>query len=104
MNSPTVRRAPGGGLDRLGSGGFLDWCLLVPSRVRWLSSVLCVFALVFSVAVEAGDIRYDYDELGRLVRVTDDQGRSAVYIYGPTGNMLQIFREDTPVGAPTVST
>jgi len=75
--------------------------------LSWLrSGGTWLAALTLSLAcapAHAGDVRYDYDELGRLVRVIDEQGGAAVYLYGPTGNLLQILREDTPAGAPTVA-
>lgn len=38
----------------------------------------------------AGEERYDYDALGRLVRVIDDQGRVTEYVYAAAGNILQV--------------
>ena len=59
-----------------------------------------VFAIVASLAVAlglsflpqgfAGEERYDYDALGRLVRVIDEQGRVTEYTYDAAGNILRV--------------
>lgn len=52
-------------------------------------------ALCLACAVPAaaqGPIRYHYDEVGRLVGVTDAAGQSATYRYDAVGNLLQIAR------------
>ena len=43
---------------------------------------------------EAQEIRYVYDELGRLIAVMDEQGRTAIYEYDEVGNILAIRRTD----------
>jgi len=43
---------------------------------------------------EAQEIRYVYDELGRLIAVMDEQGRTAIYEYDEVGNILAIRRSD----------
>ena len=43
---------------------------------------------------EAQEIRYVYDELGRLIAVMDEQGRTAIYEYDEVGNLLAIRRTD----------
>lgn len=35
---------------------------------------------------------YDYDQLGRLVRSIDSQGRVTEYVYDPAGNLLQVIQ------------
>ena len=52
-------------------------------------------ALVLAVASVAapgmaGDERFDYDALGRLTRVVDEQGRVTEYTYDPVGNILRV--------------
>lgn len=42
----------------------------------------------------AQEIRYAYDELGRLIAVMDEQGRTAIYEYDEVGNLLAIRRTD----------
>src|SRR5688500_9483155 len=46
-------------------------------------------ALASSLA-HAGQERYDYDGLGRLVRVIDEQGRVTEYVYDAAGNLLRV--------------
>jgi YD repeat-containing protein len=40
----------------------------------------------------SGPVLYAYDELGRLVQVTDPSGNSAIYRYDPVGNITAIDR------------
>ena len=47
---------------------------------------LTLFFLLF--AAVTGASRYDYDALGRLIRVIDEQGRVTEYVYDPAGNLL----------------
>jgi YD repeat-containing protein len=55
---------------------------------------LCVLGVVVlalcGVSAHAGEERYDYDALGRLVRVIDEQGRVTEYAYDPAGNILEV--------------
>ena len=50
-------------------------------------------------ALAAGTVAYVYDELGRLVQVTDQAGDAAIYRYDAVGNITSITR----TGATTVS-
>jgi YD repeat-containing protein len=43
-------------------------------------------------AAASGPVRYAYDELGRLVQVTDPSGESAIYRYDAVGNIVGIER------------
>jgi YD repeat-containing protein len=43
-------------------------------------------------AASAGSVNYAYDELGRLVQVTDQAGDSAIYRYDAVGNIIGIER------------
>lgn len=56
--------------------------------------VLPFGALLLAFATPASaDIRYLYDELGRLVRVIREDGEAASYHYDAVGNILRITRE-----------
>lgn len=62
------------------------------------SAVLWVVGLAVPVAgLYAGVTNYTYDELGRLVRVSDTRNGDRVYAYDPAGNRTQVV-----VGAPRV--
>lgn len=72
----------------------------------------CLYAIVAGLAVAlsllsppstiAGEERYDYDALGRLVRVIDEQGRVTEYVYDAAGNLLQVITGGA-AQAPAVS-
>lgn len=53
----------------------------------WLA---LAFALFFLPQGFAGEERYDYDALGRLVRVIDEQGRVTEYVYDAAGNIVRV--------------
>ena len=46
---------------------------------------------LFAAPAFAGEERYDYDALGRLIRVIDEQGRVTQYVYDAAGNLLQVI-------------
>ena len=50
-----------------------------------------LLASLAAASAPAGEERYDYDALGRLVRVIDEQGRITEYVYDPAGNILQVI-------------
>jgi YD repeat-containing protein len=54
-----------------------------------------VLALCLSVGLrsQGNPVAYVYDELGRLVQVTDPPGNSAIYRYDPVGNLIAIERQ-----------
>jgi YD repeat-containing protein len=56
----------------------------------------------FSYGTYAAQERYDYDGLGRLIRVIDEQGRVTEYVYDAAGNLLQVITGGT-AQAPTVT-
>ncbi|WP_396159885.1 RHS repeat domain-containing protein [Flavobacterium sp.] len=61
-------------------------------------AALWVVGLAAPVAgLQAGVTNYTYDELGRLVRVSDTRNGDRVYAYDPAGNRTQMV-----VGAPRV--
>jgi YD repeat-containing protein len=65
-------------------------------------ALLCALSVPLASPASA-DIRYLYDELGRLVRVIREDGEAASYHYDAVGNILQISRESGVVQATTVS-
>jgi len=65
----------------------------------------CSVALLLTMCASAGNAaqeRYDYDALGRLIRVIDEQGRVTEYAYDAAGNILQVITGAT-AQAPTVT-
>jgi YD repeat-containing protein len=62
--------------------------------------VLSVLAPTFGGADQA---QYIYDDLGRLAKVIDGQGKVATYTYDAVGNLLSITRNTGGVGAPTIT-
>jgi YD repeat-containing protein len=57
-------------------------------------------ALLFILTVAARpsfaqEVRYNYDAAGRLISVTDEQGRNITYDYDALGNLLGVRRQDT---------
>lgn len=76
-------------------GAWLHVCALL---------IVCfLFPATFLTASHAGEERFDYDPLGRLIRVVDEQGRVTEYVYDPAGNLLQVITAGT-AAPPTVST
>jgi YD repeat-containing protein len=59
---------------------------------------------VFGAPALAGEERYDYDALGRLVRVIDEQGRVTEYVYDAAGNILQVIVSGAGSAQPPVVT
>ncbi len=65
-------------------------CVIKPKFIfiAWLILLLAVHS------AQAQEIRYVYDELGRLIAVMDEQGRTAIYEYDEVGNIRAIRRLD----------
>jgi YD repeat-containing protein len=57
--------------------------------------------LLVDVAMAATE-RYDYDPLGRLVRMVDGSNRATAYVYDAAGNLLEV-RTGAEAAAPVVS-
>lgn len=66
----------------------------------WWLAALC--GLFIGFGASAAQERYDYDALGRLVRMVDGQGRVTEYIYDAVGNILEV-RSGGAVSPPTVT-
>ncbi len=64
----------------------------VASCLRVLASVLILSLGIGEAAAQ--EIRYLYDDLGRLIGVVDQQGNAARYVYDAAGNLLEIRRVD----------
>jgi YD repeat-containing protein len=66
-----------------------------PTRAaKWLKPFVlaaCFIGISIPVAAIAAQERYDYDALGRLIRVIDEQGRVTQYVYDAAGNILQVI-------------
>lgn len=59
---------------------------------------------VFVKPVLAGIERYDYDPLGRLTRVIDEQGRMTEYLYDGAGNIVEVRTSKPDTIEPPVIT
>jgi YD repeat-containing protein len=64
-------------------------------RVAVLGVLACLTSVIGSAQLNAAQERYDYDALGRLVRVIDEQGRVTQYVYDAAGNILQVITGGT---------
>ncbi len=67
-----------------------------------LGVLACLIAVIGSAQLNAGQERYDYDALGRLIRVIDEQGRVTEYLYDAAGNILQVITGGT-AQAPAIT-
>src|SRR5688572_29266845 len=68
---------------------------------RELGVLVAVTCLIVEVA--HADVRYIYDDVGRLSQVIDDQCNVATYAYDAVGNILSITRSTGGIGAPTIT-
>ena len=75
---------------------------IAPRGRRSLFALVAALAMLCTPAAFAGEERYDYDALGRLVRVIDEQGRVTEYVYDAAGNLLQVITGGG-AAAPAVS-
>jgi YD repeat-containing protein len=81
-------------LKKLKVGLSLNFCTLA-------LLFLCSFALlIFSVSpASAETVNYIYDDLGRLIRVTDENNQRVLYQYDKVGNLMSITTEDSAAQA-----
>ena len=73
---------------------------------RLIRLAFCALALFFSLfasQANSAQERYDYDALGRLIRVIDEQGRVTEYVYDAAGNILQVIAGTGSAEAPTIA-
>ena len=68
--------------------------MAVSSLKRKAWSIGSLILLLAMRSAQAQEVRYVYDELGRLIAVMDEQGRTAIYEYDEVGNILAIRRVD----------
>ncbi|MBJ7313416.1 IPT/TIG domain-containing protein [Rugamonas sp. CCM 8940] len=78
-------------------------------RIVWMLAAISLATVLPAYGLGSRAVTYGYDELGRLVGVTDPSGNSATYRYDAVGNILSITRsaadqpaiaEFTPNGGP----
>jgi len=72
-----------------------------PARVAFCA--LALFFSLFTAQPDAAQERYDYDALGRLIRVIDEQGRVTEYVYDAAGNILQVIAGQGGAQAPAIA-
>src|SRR5512136_1874370 len=73
------------------------------SKHKCMVDLVFSFLILFAVsAVFAGEVKYIYDDLGRLYQVIDSQGNVATYNYDPVGNLLSITRSTGGLSGPVV--
>ena len=80
---------------------------LAPRGRRSLFAIVASLAVALLLAPQpasTGEERYDYDALGRLVRVIDEQGRVTEYVYDAAGNILQVVVSGPGSAQPPVVT
>lgn len=78
-------------------------CLFgVSTKFRIVVSAVLLFFLML-IPAHAGHERYDYDSLGRLVRVIDERGQVTEYRYDGVGNILQVIGGGAGALAPSIA-
>ena len=66
-------------------------------RVTAWPALLITLLMAFAARPAHGQVRYVYDDAGRLVGVIDPTGASATYVYDAVGNLLSISRSTSAV-------
>jgi YD repeat-containing protein len=72
------------------------------SATRFLCFAAACFGVLTAPEAFGGAERYDYDALGRLVRVIDELGRVREFVYDAAGNLLRVT-DGGVAQAPAVS-
>ena len=80
----------------------LSYTGVMDGRMTLFVSLAIVFSYN-SISAQQPKINYVYDDLGRLVRVIDENGNAATYHYDVVGNLLRITRETGVPTTPVVS-
>jgi YD repeat-containing protein len=73
---------------------------------KWALICYLSIAILFSyshISAQQSRINYFYDDLGRLVRVVDENGNAATYHYDAVGNILRITRETSVPNTTSVT-
>jgi YD repeat-containing protein len=60
------------------------------NRIRQMG--LLALLVLAAAAPQAGQERYDYDALGRLIRYINPAGEATEYVYDAVGNVLEVRR------------
>lgn|GEM_PF-3255468 len=68
-----------------------------------LLRVVLIISFLLPIITQAGQARYVYDELGRLIRVVNEQGDVAIYNYDSVGNLLSIQRTTSSNLQPVIN-
>jgi YD repeat-containing protein len=55
--------------------------------------LVSIILLLISHAAFADEVKYTYDDLGRLYQVVDSQGNVATYNYDAVGNLLSRWKD-----------
>jgi YD repeat-containing protein len=71
-------------------------------KAAFLCALACLIGVVGPAGLNAAQERYDYDALGRLIRVIDELGRVTEYVYDAAGNILQVITGGT-AQAPAIT-
>jgi YD repeat-containing protein len=66
-------------------------------RAATVLALVVALAAVFASLPADAQVRYVYDDLGRVVGVIDPSGESATYVYDAVGNLLSITRSTAAV-------
>jgi YD repeat-containing protein len=66
------------------------------NHARLIAYLLTIFLMLLApFSSIAGNATYSYDDLGRLVRVTDENNQRVLYQYDKVGNLISITKEDS---------
>ncbi|CAM3374580.1 YD repeat-containing protein [Asticcacaulis taihuensis] len=76
--------------------------IFVSARVA-ISAVLCA-GMLWGTSASAGNTTYQYDALGRVIKVTYPDSKQICYAYDSAGNRTQVNRQATGTCTVTGST